>query len=98
MKIDIPEILIHLRGKVVKQGGAPLMERLGMKAAAMAFAGGERLETAQQLARLGQKPFVHDGAIRSLPGMLGAWTATRDLRPIPRESFRNWWAKREKQS
>ena len=98
VKIDIPEILIHLRGKVVARGGAPLMERVGMKAAAMAFSDGEHLETAQHLARLGQKPFVRDGAIRRLPGMLGAWTATRDLRPIPRESFRDWWAKREKQS
>jgi L-lactate dehydrogenase complex protein LldF len=96
VKINIPEILIHLRARVVEQGQAPFMEKLGMKAAAMAFSDGERLETAGALARLAQKPFVHDGLIRHLPGMLGGWTASRDLRPIPRESFREWWAKREK--
>jgi L-lactate dehydrogenase complex protein LldF len=97
VKINIPEILIHLRGKVVERGYAPLVERLGMKAAAVAFSDGERLGTAQQVARLAQKPMVHDGLIRHLPGMLGGWTASRDLRPIPRESFREWWAKREAQ-
>ncbi|HUK16557.1 MAG TPA: LutB/LldF family L-lactate oxidation iron-sulfur protein [Bryobacteraceae bacterium] len=98
VKIDIPEILIHLRAKVVEGGGAPLLERLGMRAAAVAFADGAHLETAQQVARLAQKPLVRDGLIRSLPGMLGGWTATRDLHPIPAESFRDWWAKREKQA
>jgi L-lactate dehydrogenase complex protein LldF len=96
VKINIPEILIHLRAKVVEQGGAPLLERLGMKAASVAFADGGNLETAQKLARLAQKPLVRNGEIRSLPGMLGGWTAYRDLRPIPKESFRDWWAKREK--
>jgi L-lactate dehydrogenase complex protein LldF len=95
VKIDIPEILIHLRGKVVEGGGAPLVERLGMQAAAMAFSEGAHLETAQQLGRLAQRPLVQDGVIRWLPGMLGGWTQTRDLRPIPKESFRDWWAKRE---
>ena len=98
VKINIPEILIHLRAKVVEAGGAPLVERIGMKAAALAFADGENLETAQQLARIGQKPLVRDGLIRGFPGMLGGWTASRDLRPIPKESFRDWWAKREKHS
>jgi L-lactate dehydrogenase complex protein LldF len=98
VKINIPEILIHLRAKVVEAGGAPLMERLGMKAAAMALSDGDHLETAQRLARLAQKPMVHDGAIHKLPGMLAGWTASRDLQPIPKESFREWWAQRGKQS
>ena len=52
------------------------------------------MDAAQKLARIGQMPFVHDGVITSLPGMLGGWTAFRDLAPVPRESFREWWAKR----
>jgi L-lactate dehydrogenase complex protein LldF len=95
VKINIPEILIHLRGKVVEGGGAPLVERLAMRGAAMALADGPNFETAQQVGRLAQRPLVHDGVIRWLPGMLGGWTASRDLRPIPKESFRDWWAQRE---
>ncbi|MGH9623602.1 MAG: LutB/LldF family L-lactate oxidation iron-sulfur protein [Bryobacteraceae bacterium] len=95
VKIDIPEILIHLRSKVVEQGGAPLAERVAMKAASFAFAGEGRMEAAQKLARIGQWPFAHGGTIRSLPGMLAGWTAVRDLQAAPKESFRQWWARRE---
>jgi L-lactate dehydrogenase complex protein LldF len=94
VKINIPEILIHLRGKVVDGGGAPFAERLAMKTAAFAFSNSTRLSAAQKLARIGQKPFERDGMLRNLPGMLGAWTAVRDLPAIPKESFREWWAKR----
>lgn len=96
VKINIPEILVHLRGKVVEQGGAPVFERTAMKAASFAFASERRLGIAQKVARIGQGPFEHDGSIRNLPGMLAGWSAVRDLAPVPRESFREWWAKREK--
>jgi L-lactate dehydrogenase complex protein LldF len=95
VKINIPEILVHLRGKVVEQGDAPLSERLAMKAAAFAFADEHRLAAAQKLARIGQWPVERDGVIRNLPGILGGWTAVRDLPTIPKESFREWWTKRE---
>jgi L-lactate dehydrogenase complex protein LldF len=79
---------------LVENGYAPLLERIGMKAAAVAFADGSNLETAQTLARIGQAPLVRDGSFKKLPGMLGGWTASRDLKAIPAESFRDWWAKR----
>jgi L-lactate dehydrogenase complex protein LldF len=96
VKINIPEILIHLRGKVVENGDAPLSERLAMKAAAFALGSSGRLEVAQKLARIGQIPFVDDGAIHHLPGMLAGWTSVRDLAPVPKQSFREWWQQREK--
>ncbi len=94
VKIDIPEILIHLRAKIVEQGDAPVWERLAMKGAGIAFGNSHRLSAAQKLARIAQSPFEHDGVIRNLPGMLGAWTAVRDLSPVPKESFRQWWSRR----
>lgn len=95
VKINIPEILVHLRGKVVERG-APFSERVAMKTASLAFKGERRLRAAQKVARIGQLPFARDGAIRNLPGFLGAWTDVRDLPPVPKESFREWWAKRER--
>ena len=86
VKINIPEILIHLRRKSVEAGGAPLGERFGMKVAAYAMADSGRLSGAQKLVRLGQKP------AETL--MLAAWTAARDLPAIPKQSFREWWAQR----
>ncbi|MDP9171300.1 MAG: LutB/LldF family L-lactate oxidation iron-sulfur protein [Acidobacteriota bacterium] len=94
VKINIPEILIHLRRKIVEAGDAPFSERFGMKMASWALADSGRLEGAQKLVRLGQKPFEHDGSLRHLPGMMAGWTQARDLASVPQESFRDWWAKR----
>ena len=94
VKINIPEILIHLRGKAVEAGYGPLTERIGMKAAAFALADGTRLGAAQKLARIGQIPFERNGKLNHLPGMLAGWTEFRDLDAIPKQSFREWWAER----
>jgi L-lactate dehydrogenase complex protein LldF len=97
VKINIPEILIHLRGRVVENGDAPLTERMAMKTAAFFLESGNRLATAQKLARVGQLLFVRDGIISRLPGLLGGWTAVRDLSPVPKQSFREWWAARHQE-
>lgn len=100
VKIDIPEVLIHLRGKVHKKEQKTLSGRLspfhlGMAAAAGALASGSRLHAAQRIGRIMQIPFVHDdGFIENLPSLLSGWTDTRDLPPLPAESFREWWSRR----
>ena len=67
-----------------------------MKAAAFALSSAGRLAAMQKLARFAQWPFEKDGMLHHLPGLLGGWTETRDLPAIPDESFREWWARREK--
>ncbi|MGC9197342.1 MAG: LutB/LldF family L-lactate oxidation iron-sulfur protein [Acidobacteriaceae bacterium] len=100
VKINIPEVLIHLRGKVVEQDQKTLsgkfgMWNLGMQAAAFLFASASRLSLAQSLGRVAQKLVVNkEGMINHLPLMLSGWTQTRDLRPLPQQSFREWWAER----
>jgi L-lactate dehydrogenase complex protein LldF len=97
VKINIPEVLIHLRGRVVReQKSAVDPEALGMKAMAAVFASRTRFEAAQRLARVGQWPVVSNGWVRHLPGMLGQWTSVRDLKAIPDEPFREWWKARQK--
>jgi L-lactate dehydrogenase complex protein LldF len=111
VKIDIPKVLVHLRGRAVEQavdhaveqtGWAGGMrkrldpERLAMQAAASMFANARRYERAQRLARLGQGPFVRGGTIERLPGYLSGWTSVRDLGAIPKQSFRDWWRQRSR--
>ncbi|MBV9155222.1 MAG: iron-sulfur cluster-binding protein [Acidobacteriaceae bacterium] len=96
VKINIPEILIHLRSKLVQNGDPPISERLAMKGASFALSNSHRFSAAQKLARIGQKPFERNGTIRKLPGTLAGWTESRDLPAIPAESFREWWARRQK--
>jgi len=95
VKINIPEILIHLRAKVVERGDAPLFERAAMKAAAVSLASSGNFSAAQKVARVAQRPFAREGKLQHLPGMLAGWTDVRDLSAIPKESFREWWSKRE---
>jgi L-lactate dehydrogenase complex protein LldF len=100
VKIDIPEVLVHLRGQVVRskqeRGGLRAKlepEGVAMKLAAKVFADARRYERAQRLARLGQGPFVRGGFLERLPGFSG-WSTTRDLKALPSESFREWWRRR----
>lgn len=96
VKINIPEILIQLRSEIVANGDASVSERMAMKAAAFALSTPGKLSAAQAFARIAQVPFEHDGLIRHLPGELGNWTDTRDLAPVPKQSFRQWWRERER--
>jgi L-lactate dehydrogenase complex protein LldF len=104
VKINIPEVLIHLRGKIVEEEQKTLSGRLGvwnvgMETAAFLFASASRLSLAQHLGRIGQKLFVSkDGVIDHLPGTLSGWTQTRDMMPMPDQTFRAWWAKRKPSS
>jgi L-lactate dehydrogenase complex protein LldF len=93
VKIDIPTVLLHLRGQVVRaRRRSP--ERSAMRLVGLVFGGARRFALAQRLTRLAQRPFVRGGAIRRLPGPLGEWTRTRDLKAVPRTSFREWWLTR----
>jgi len=93
VKIDIPNVLLHLRAKAV-EAKASRTERTLMRSAAWLFAGPRRLAAAQRVGRLGQRPFVRAGSIRRLPGPLAKWTRTRDLKPVAEKSFRSWWLER----
>jgi L-lactate dehydrogenase complex protein LldF len=94
VKIDIPGVLLHLRAKAV-ESVAPARERGAMRTLGWVLRGPRRLATAQRLARVLQTPLVRRGSIRRLPGPLAGWTRTRELKPVARQSFREWWSSRE---
>jgi L-lactate dehydrogenase complex protein LldF len=98
VKINIPEVLVHLRHQEVEHTArsagvrarlAP--EHVAMRALARVFADRRLYEAAQRAGRLGQGPLVRDGMIRRLPGPLSGWTSMRDLTPLPKQTFRDWW-------
>ena len=83
VKIDIPTVLLHLRGEAVR-AKRPGAEGAMMRLAALVFRSPRRFRLAQRLARLGSRPFVR----------LSPWGRTRDLRRIPPRTFRSWWRSR----
>jgi L-lactate dehydrogenase complex protein LldF len=103
VKINIPEVLIDLRAQVVDQQREqparffdPMY--LGMKIANLLFATAGRFHLAQRLARIGLRLFTRrDGWIHSLPSLGAKWTQTRDLRGLPKQTFREWYAKQSRE-
>ena len=95
VKINIPEVLLHLRGEVVRHKQEnrvlPGAEELAMKLLADIFASPSKFEQMQRLGRFGQRFLMRKGVITSLPGVLGGWTAAHDVFPIARQTFREWW-------
>lgn len=101
VKINIPEVLIHLRGRVVRerqerQGLRHNLypEDLAMQMLTQIFLDQFQFERVQRLGRLGQEPLARGGFIGNLPGPLAGWTAMRDMNVIPEQTFREWWRSR----
>ncbi|MYV97618.1 lactate utilization protein B [Streptomyces sp. SID3343] len=103
VRIDIPDVLLHLRAQVVDGGRGPhdRAEAAGMKAVQWAFEKPWRIGLAQHVAGMGSR-FARHGVIGRLPlpekllprkvtGPLGEWFTDRDAPAPPPESFRSWY-------
>jgi L-lactate dehydrogenase complex protein LldF len=103
VKINIPEVLIELRAQLVdrerKQASRTFdLMYLSMRFANCIFASAFRFRAAQRLSRIALRPFTgKDGWIHSLPSLGARWTMTRDLRGLPKQTFREWWSTRSKE-
>jgi L-lactate dehydrogenase complex protein LldF len=97
VKIDIPTVLVYLRGKITREahGREGRGERAAMRALAAVLGNRRRYELAQRAARVGSWPLTGSGRIeRRLPGPMAGWTAVRDLPAPPDQTFRQWWRDR----
>ncbi|MHA6629855.1 lactate utilization protein B [Pseudonocardia sichuanensis] len=105
VRIDIPEVLVHLRAQVVdahkRASRVPSVQDMAMKAASWAFSTPSRTAAAERAAGLGGRLAAKLGrtapggrsVLGAVPGPAGAWSDSRDV-PVPaRESFRQWWAR-----
>ncbi|WP_410612781.1 lactate utilization protein B [Amycolatopsis sp. lyj-109] len=105
VRIDIPEVLVHLRSRVVDahRGGPPKPEAVAMKTASWVLSDARRLGFAELGLGLANRAVTRFGrrllpggrrALSRLPWPGSLWTNSRDLPAPPRESFRSWWRKR----
>ncbi|WP_442862649.1 lactate utilization protein B [Brevibacterium sp. UCMA 11752] len=96
VKINIPEILVHLRGEDVEANHSPVSSQLdaALTGASWMMGDGKRMAAAES-----GLPIAHavagDKQINSLPGIAGAWTSSRDIPALPEKSFRQLWAENE---
>jgi len=105
VRIDIPELLVHLRARVVDEKRAghgrfrPSGEELAMRAGSWLFSDSDRWESAQRASQLGGrmlggKLLGERDTLGRIPG-LAAWSDARDAPVPPTETFRSWWKKHE---
>jgi L-lactate dehydrogenase complex protein LldF len=98
VKINIPDLLLHLRGKVQEHprllASAPvsLTERMGMRVWAWVMQRPRFYLLGSRLARLGQRLLARRGWIRKLPMPIAShWTEGRDFPALAPKSFHERW-------
>jgi L-lactate dehydrogenase complex protein LldF len=104
VKIDIPDLLVHLRALHVEGERArrrvPTAEGAVMRLAGGGMRSPRRFAAGERAMKAG-RVLARGGRIRSLPpplSILGsAWTSSRDLPAPPEQTFREWWAGRSAQ-
>jgi len=90
-KIDIPDLILELRRRLVKEEGQPLME----KAAFNIVNNRTLFHSMLRAASVMQKPFAKDGLIRHLPMFLSSACEFRSLPAIAEKPFRDVFPKIE---
>jgi L-lactate dehydrogenase complex protein LldF len=96
VRIDIPEVLVHLRTQVVRQRGwraRTSEEGLMLGTLGAALGSPRRLSLAERAAGLAGRVVGRGGRIGKLPlpGLLGGWLRSRDLVAPAKVPFRRWW-------
>lgn len=109
VKINFPEVLVHLRAKDVEskhavrefEGNkkAPFSQMDGMMLGAKKlFTSGKMMSIAERGLPMSRLISGRKHKISAVPGIVGGWTAYRDIPEPPKESFRNWWKKEKGQA
>ena len=104
VKINFPEVLVHLRAKDVEsqhavrefEGNkkAPFSQMDGMMLGAKKlFTSGKMMSIAERGLPMSRLISGRKHKITAVPGIVGGWTEYRDIPEPPKESFRNWWKK-----
>jgi L-lactate dehydrogenase complex protein LldF len=94
--IDIPDMLLKLRGDLVAEHDTALDLTIGIKGWAVAMQSPSLYELSGTAARIATQTIKgKDGQLHQLPGLLGHWTQNRDFPPFAPKSFRQAWRERQ---
>jgi L-lactate dehydrogenase complex protein LldF len=101
VRIDIPDVLLHLRGRAVAEAPRGARSSSGSLDLLLRLVGAvmERpklYRRAQRWAGRVSSLLGRDPWLPKAPGPLEPWTRYRDLPLPPRESFAGWWAREER--
>jgi L-lactate dehydrogenase complex protein LldF len=97
VRIDIPEVLLHLRAKAVEAETIDHRERgeaSSLRLVAWVFGSPRRLALAEAVGLPVGRVLQRVGLLGRLPGPLASWSRRRDLPRLPGRSFRSRWRDR----
>jgi L-lactate dehydrogenase complex protein LldF len=94
VRLDIPRMLLGLRRETVREEGAPLSLRLGLKAFAWMAPRPWLYRAATRLARLALRARARGGWVQRAPGLAAGWTKVRDLKAPAAKTFQECWKER----
>lgn len=95
--IDIPTMLLKLRGDLVDDGDTSRILSLGIRGWRWAMTSPRVYELSGRAASVATRAVKgKDGMLHRLPGILGNWTQNRDFPPFAAKSFRQMWRERKK--
>jgi len=89
VRIDLPRMLLELRGRAVRAGLVGRVDRLFARAWTFVMWDPTRLRIVAAVARALQRLIVRDGRIPWLPYPLSGWTAHRAAPPLSGRPFRD---------
>lgn len=103
VRLDIPEMLLSLRKKTIKEEKIPSVLKLGMRGFGIITSHPKLYKIMRKISSLFLRFISKDGWIKSIPmkwlipaGFFGGWTQVRDFKIPARKSFQEMWSKRKK--
>lgn len=93
VRIDIPEMLIHMRNDLLKSGQAPWMWRVGFKFWKIGMFSQGLYRLGAKMGRWYMSLIGRDGWVRKLPADGRQWTESRDFPMLAKEPFHKRWAR-----
>jgi L-lactate dehydrogenase complex protein LldF len=91
VRIDIPRMLVELRGHLDRERIAPWTERRVFAAFRRLLLSPRAFRLAARAGRWLQRPFLRGGRVRGLPLFFGGFTRSRDLPPVAARTFQERW-------
>jgi L-lactate dehydrogenase complex protein LldF len=96
VRLDIPRMLLSLRAAAAAENPQPKSLALSMRAFGWIASRPALYRAMTRLGRLALRGSARNGWIRSLPGLAGGWTKSRDFPAPAAATFQDQWRARRK--
>ncbi len=91
MDIDLPAHILSLREENVEKHAGSFSTRQTYRWWARWWATPTGYQRSLRMARAGQRFYMRDGMLRTAPGLAKGWFQSRNMPPVAKETFHEWW-------